>query len=183
MGLGKLLGACGIATLLVFPMILIAIQLSPWFSWFDNALSDLGVSGVAATIFNSSLIAGGVLASVFSLGVKAVIPGRLSYVGAMLFMLASLSLIGIGVFPETAGRIHFYFSVAFFVFLALSMLVNGVSLFFTSRKLGLFTLLLGAVSAVVWLFPHRGVAIPEFIAALSGSTWSAVLGFRMLKYV
>jgi hypothetical membrane protein len=179
--LRKLMGACGIATLLAFPMILLAIQLSPWFSWFDNALSDLGVTGLAATIYNAGLIAGGIFSFIFSLGIGKVMPRRLGYLGVGLLMLAALSLIGVGAFPETAGRIHRYLSLSFFTLLALSLLINGVTFLSASRKLGSFTILLGVVSAVVWLFPHRGEAIPEFISALSGSVWSAVFGLRMLR--
>jgi len=154
----KLMGACGIATLLIFPMILTAIQLSPWFSWFEDALSDLGVSGTTATIFNSSLIIGGLWAFVFSLGVRSIIPDRLGYVGDLLFKLAALSLMGVGLFPETTGQIHFYFSVAFFLLLGLSLLANAISLLLaSSKKLGWFTILLAVVSGVVWLFPHRGM--------------------------
>jgi len=177
----KLTGICGMATLLVFPMVLIAIQLSPWFSWSNNALSDLGVSGPAATIFNSSLIVGGTLSFIFSLGVRKVLPSKFGWLGVILFAVASLSLIGIGVFPETAGRIHTYFSTAFFALLGLSLLANGSALLLSSRKLGSFTILLGVVSGVVWLFPHRGVAIPEFISALGGSIWSAVMGAKLLR--
>jgi hypothetical membrane protein len=90
-------------------------------------------------------------------------------------------LCAIGIFPETAGDIHFYVSVAFFVLLPMSLFLNGVAMMQESseRKTGLFTITAGIVAATVWMLQWSAVAIPEIIAALAAFVWSIVLGIRM----
>ena len=66
----KLSGLCGIiGPTAAILMIFLAVSRAPWFSWTDNALSDLGVSEVAY-LFNSAVIFAGVLNFFFALGVK-----------------------------------------------------------------------------------------------------------------
>jgi len=156
----RVAGLCGVITpLIVITLIALAISHSPWFSWTENALSDLGVQGIAAVLFNSGLIIGGILTGI--------------YVAA---------LCAIGIFPETAGDIHFYVSVAFFTLFPVSVFFIGASMMRVSseRRLGLFTVLVGVVAAVVWVFPWEAVAIPEIVAGLAASVWSIVFGVRLL---
>ena len=62
----KAAAICGIlGVVVVYPLILLAISYYPNFSWFNNALSDLGVKGISAIIFNASLIIGGALLFIF----------------------------------------------------------------------------------------------------------------------
>jgi len=180
----RLAGVCGvIAPLVALSSIFLAIAYSPWFNWTDNALSDLGV-GTAAFLFNSGLIVGGLLGLVFSLGMVQVLRKRvLGLAGAFMLVLAAVSLVGVGVFPETAGRIHFYVSVAFFAFGPSSLLLVGIALARESswRKLGVFSVLTGAFAVAVWAvpYPYRGVAVPEMLASLSTSLWFIILGVKL----
>jgi len=67
----RLAGFCGLTNpVIVFMLIALSISYSPWFSWTENALSDLGVHGIAAILFNSGLIIGGVLAITFAIGLR-----------------------------------------------------------------------------------------------------------------
>jgi hypothetical membrane protein len=65
---GRIFGLIGI----LIPIILIififsAITMAPWFSWTDNAISDLGESGVpSATFFNYGIIITGFLLLIFT---------------------------------------------------------------------------------------------------------------------
>ena len=53
----RISGLCGIAApIFGFSSIFIAIHYSPWFRWAENALSDLGVEGFSAAVFNSGLV-------------------------------------------------------------------------------------------------------------------------------
>ncbi len=180
----RVAGLCGVITpILVLTLIALAISYSPWFSWTENALSDLGVQGIAAVLFNSSLIIGGVLMSIFAVGLREVLRSRtLEHAGTLILILDAAVLCAIGVFPETAGRIHFYVSVAFFTLFPMSMFLIGASMtrFSSEKKLGLFTVLIGAAAAVVWAFPWEAVAIPEIVAGLALSVWSIVFGARLL---
>lgn len=176
-------GLCGVLTpIIVLTSILFAIFYSPWFSWTANALSDLGVQGTAAILFNSSLVVGGVLTIIFAIGLREILLNKtLGWIGTLIFILDAAILCAIGLFPETAGDIHLYVSVAFFVLLPISLFLIGVAMMQepSERKLGLFTVMAGIVTATVWALPWRAVAIPEIIAVLAASVWSIVLGIRL----
>ncbi len=183
-------GVCGVITpLLVLTLIAIAITYSPWFSWTENALSDLGVpyknATIPATLFNSSLIIGGFLTLIFTVGLLEVLPRRISTrTGAYIFASTAFAMSAIGIFPENTGRLHLYVSIAFFTLLAISLLVMGIAVFLdgdTRWKLGLPILLAGMIAGGVWVLPWKSAAIPEMTSALSASTISLILGIRMLK--
>jgi hypothetical membrane protein len=180
----KLAGLCGvIGPIISLLLIAIAIAYSPWFNWFKNALSDLGV-GEAALIFNSGLIIGGVLTTMLAVGLIQIFKKQvLGFLGSFTLVLSSISLLAIGLFAESAGRIHFYVSVSFFVLLVISLFLIGAEFLLESsqRYLGVFSILASVVAGVAWAIPHEGVAVPEIIASLSGSAWSIVLGVKILQ--
>ncbi len=161
--------------------ILIAITVSPWFSWVSNALSDLGVSP-AALIFNQGLILSGVFAFIFALShfktVEKSIGGR---VGTGFLVLASVSLIGIGVFTEDYSPHHFIFSVLFFVFVLFAFLSYGAGCLFEIkwRWLGVYCIVFGVIGIIAWALPvWDGVAIPEAITAFPAAFFITVLGLK-----
>lgn len=171
-----------------FTFIFLAIVCSPQFSWTENALSDLGVQeGVTPILFNCGLIIVGILALVFVSGLFVSQKMILGRIGAFIFVLAALALMAIGVFPENVKLTHYYASVGFFVFFPISILVLSATFLLEAKvKLGLFTFLFAAVAVVVWVIHWTipfgsGVAIPEALSAVSASTCSIVLGFKMLK--
>jgi len=163
--------------------IAVAIAYTPEFNWFTWALSDLGVHQ-AASIFNSGLIVGGVLTTIFAIGLMQILRKQvLGFLGTFTLILSTISLCAIGVFPESAGRIHLYFSISFFALLAISILIIGAALIWkaSQRYLGLLSILTVIVAVVaVATVPHEGAAIPEIIAALAASVWSIVFGIKLL---
>jgi len=176
---------CGMITPIIsLSFITVAIAYTPQFNWFTWALSDLGVHQ-AAFIFNSGLIIGGILATMFAVGLMQILRKKiLGFLGTFTLVLSSINLCAVGVFPESAGRIHFYVSLAFFVLLAISLLFIGASLIRESsqRYLGLFTILTVVAGSVAALaVPHEGMAIPEMIGALAGSVWAVVLSVTFLE--
>jgi hypothetical membrane protein len=185
----KISGVCGIlAPIVAFTFILLAILNSPHFSWTGNALSDLGVQeGVTATLFNSGLMIAGILLLVFVLGLFVLQKTMLGRIGVFISVLAALALVAIGTFPESVEPTHYYVSVAFFLFLLVSMLVIGATFLLTARvELGFFTFLAAIVAALVWIMQWTigfgsDVAIPETLSALSALIWLMVLGFKMLR--
>ncbi|TES83485.1 MAG: DUF998 domain-containing protein [Hadesarchaea archaeon] len=177
----RVAGLCGvIVPVVAFSCIFIAISLSPWFSWTANALSDLGV-GEAAWVFNSGLMASGILMMIFAAGLLVAFGGRaLRRVGAVFLFFDAVALFGIGVFSEAAGDIHSYFSVAFFVLLPLSLFLLGAGAVMAgSKKFGSFTIVDGILAALPWAFGWDGVAIPEAISALVASIWIVAEGARL----
>ena len=182
----KISGISGIiAPPIAFTLILLAIAYSPNFSWTENALSDLGVQeGATAVLFNTGLIITGVLAILFATGLFTFLQENiLGRIGASVFVLDAFALTAIGVFPENVEPIHFYASVTFFALFPISMFLLAAAFLRTPKmKLGFFTFIAAVVAAIVWTIPFgKGVAIPETLSVLSASTWSIVLGFKMLK--
>ena len=182
----KLFGYFGIlAPILGFIMIFIAISTAPWFSWTGNALSDLGVEGLTAVLFNSGLAMTSAVMITFSLGLYELTKGsRVGTLSFILMLAASTWLLGIGRFPETTGRIHYYFSVAFFVTLPLALAAFTLHVLKTGPKwLIKLTAVCGITAVVVWTPHWSAVAIPEALSALAVGTWSAATGAWMIRTV
>ena len=180
----RIAGFFGIAApLMGFTMIILAINASPWFSWTGNALSDLGVSGLGSAIFNSGLPMTGAMLMIFSLGLFELTEGCwVGRVGSVLFVAGALLLCGIGAFPETAGRVHYYISVAFFVSLPLSLFVLGAFMVgHGMRGFGVLSFTAGAFAAGVWSLQWSSVAIPEALSSLAVGVWSSSLGLWMMR--
>lgn len=186
----KVAGICGLAAPIVaFGCILAAIASYAPFNWFTNALSDLGVqAGVTAPIFNFGLIISGFLFLVFTVGLFQLVSKQfVGKAGALLLGLACVSLVCIGVFNESFKPIHFYVSVAFFVFLPISLLVHVVYFWLAGqRKMSGFTLVIGLAAAAPWVLQYAvhyvsNVAVPEFVSGFAGALWTAALSVKMLK--
>lgn len=179
-----------LAPIVAFTCILTAIASYPTFSWTHNALSDLGVvSGVTGPLFNFGLYTGGLLALNFAVfGLYAYFgKSRVGKVGALVFAATASALICIGIFNESFGRLHFLFSVAFFVLLPISSFILTVA-FAVGRqlKMALLTIVIGAAAATPWILYFTvhfvpGEAIPESISSLAGSIWVIIVGYKILK--
>lgn len=181
-------GFCGILSpFLAFLFIFLSVSFFQGFDFGRNALSDLAgwnASFLSALFFNLGLIISGFLTLVFAFGLGKILPsGFLGVLGLYIFVLDAVALCLIGVFPETAGKIHFYVSVAFFAFFPVALFLIGLQMLLSGwTGLGVFTFIDGTASAVVWLFPFEGLAVPETLAALTASFWSFVLGVEMLTH-
>lgn len=182
----KIAGACGIASpIITLALITTAIILYPPFDWTTNALSDLGVQESSALIFNSSLIVGGILSLLFTFGLKQFLWKHwLGKIGVLIFAVATINMVAIGVFSENFGYLHYYVSVMFFMSLPASQFFMAAALArgLSEKALGTFTLVAGLIALLVWVFPWRSAAIPEIIAALAAAMWSIVLGVRLLRH-
>ena len=102
--------------------ITLSIAFSPWFSFLENALSDLGYSmksGVAP-IFNFGLCTGGILLIIFGIMCVARVANKLL---GLILALSGYFLILIAVFDEVYGQLHYIVSLLFFLSLALETLM------------------------------------------------------------
>jgi hypothetical membrane protein len=180
-----------ISPILTFTLISLAIsQASSWFSWTENALSDLGVHEESAALFNSGLIIGGILNTIFAFNVIRYYGNQtVGRDGAFFLLLAGIFLASIGVFPENSpNNVHYIVSLAFFAALPLSLLIQSTALMQTpaNRKLGAFTLIIALTTIIPWaiwfpLRPYKDVAIPELVSALAAATWSMTMGMSLLQ--
>jgi len=177
----KIAGICGILIpIVVLLCIGLAMSHSPWFRFTKHAFSDLGVEGISAIFFNSGMILGGILALVFSLGLIKILKNK---TGGYILSLSSLALIGIGIFPETVYTLHFIVSAAFFVLLAISFLIIGLTIKRnqSERTMGILATLFAiiAICSTVLLIPWAGIAIPETVSCLPAFIWCMVYGVKM----
>lgn len=154
-----------------------AVSLAPWFSVYENALSDLGRSGrPSAPVFNGALIASGVLGVGFIAKLWRRSAPRVERLGIVLFGGATAFVVLVGMFP-TPHPYHFPVAVGFYVSLTFALFVYGTADALAGTvKIGLTTIWLGIVhttSWVVWwvLMGDRGIARPEAIGAGVVAVW------------
>ncbi len=177
-----------IAPIVTFACISGAILSWSEFNWVNNALSDLGVqAGITAPLFNTGLVVGAILFLGFALGLFSFSKHIVGKAASMLFVLACISLIAIGIFNEHFSPTHYIVSVMLFVFLPLSLLTFTADFWLEGkRKLSVFTLVLALIAAAVWVLQLTvnyvpRVAIPEAISGVAGAMWVWVLSYYMLK--
>ena len=185
----RITGFFGILSpLLTFLLIFFAINSYDSFSWELNALSDLGViSGVTSYLFNFGLIIGGFLCLFFAIGLFFVFNNKkFGRISVFFFFLSYCFLIAIGLFPENVKPIHYLVSVAFFLFLPISLILVSSSFYFDNKlSWALFSILIAVITAIPWILNFstdlfKAVAIPETISGLAVSVWVIIMGLKIL---
>lgn len=163
-----------VAALAAYPFILASIALSPWFNFYNNALSDLGntvSNGQVGYVYNVGLVVAGVLIISFAVVLSREAPDRRVLIWTVPLVISSLDLAMVGVFSENAGRIHGVVSEIFFLMIVVTMLAYSyVSWPLGSPRIGAVALSFGIFSALIWYlsWPWSGIAIQE--SATSGMT-------------
>ncbi len=142
-------------------LIFVAAAVSHWFSFWDNALSDLGrMDRSSAPLFNLGLgVSGYTLSSVIA--VK-----HLRRVARIILFVTGLFLVLVGVYNESYGALHFVVSVLFFIGLMTYLFYTGIIDKSYSR------ILVATSHIIVWtihfaLHYPPGIALPELYAVLS----------------
>ena len=180
------------AVVVAYFLIAAAIAISPWFNWFNNALSDLGNSSAprnitsgADWVFNSGLIVAGVLTALFSVELSRDAKFSWKYLTwTVPLIVASVDLALIGVFNESFGNIHLIVSVIFFFFTALTVfLYSYVSFPMGTPRTGAVALVFGILCASVWVvrWPWSGVAIQEAVTSASSAAIVILVAIRIIK--
>jgi hypothetical membrane protein len=180
----RLAGLSGLITpVLTLTLIFVSIALSPWFSWHDNALSDMGVSATS-NLFNGALLIGGLLYFAFAIGFLRWqgLRSKLAKVAAVALIAGAIGLLSIGIFTESAGRIHYYVSALYFVATPLAYVLFGIDwLRHGNKLLGLLTIAAGITAfLMITAVPHKRIAVPEILAALTMGMWTFALGVKLL---
>jgi hypothetical membrane protein len=188
-----------LAPIIALSCIGISIALSPWFSWTENWLSDLGgypggepvwsSQGASSVIFNLGLVVAGILGMVFAIGVMAsgMMTTGSGRMGARFLLLDSVALIGVGVFPLTIIALHEIFAVTFFLLALVSFLLIGIGFLRASQKrMGWFTiglLAFGMISIPLFMMdrPWGNNAIAEIIPVISVSVFLIVFGLKLFR--
>jgi hypothetical membrane protein len=166
------------AVVVAIGCILLATMVSPTFVWANDALSDMGVDPTTAWLFNGGLIAGMLVGLPYAWALGTEVTDRLSYLRAATFLLAIVSMGGVGLFPSN-DPLHFPMAAGFYVFATLTLLVDGVARLRT--RSGKLALLGGIVVPAawpvwaLWLDLGPGIAVPEFVGAVVFSLWVLTL--------
>ena len=175
MKLHRILGIAGAVTAYLF--ITICIGVSPWFNFYNNALSDLGNSAThdaTSWIFNTGLILSGLLEASFAILVLAKNLSWKYVVWTIPLIIASIDLAMLGFFPENTGGIHLAVSIIFFAFIEITMLIYSYASWpLGSPVIGAVALIMGIASAIIWFakWPWSGVAIQETVTSFAATFW------------
>jgi hypothetical membrane protein len=188
MKLIRIAGLSGIiSSILPLIMIFASTVLEKTFSWNKDALSDIGVSSLG-WLFNSALIAGGLLILLFAVGLKMYIgKTRWLKVGVFLIIVSSVSLALVGVFTENYSIIHGLVALGYLLLAPLGLICIGWGE--KNSEFGKISLLLG-ITALLVIFGlpiitfvanlQIGFAIPEFIESLMVSIWTFWVSLKLL---
>ena len=198
--LSMLAGMCGILLpVVVFIFISLSLYYSPWFSWYENWLSELaGIAGespiwaaygLSSLLFNLGIILAGILGFIYAIVVRRIriLDSHLGRIGTLFLIVDMLALCAVGIFPLTTGLSHEISSLAFFILIPFSLIPIGISL----QKIpdiifGGLIVFLGYLSLFSFpLFfipqPWGSNAIIEMIPIFSISAFSIILGIGLLK--
>jgi len=181
-------------------MVLLSIYFSPWFSWQENALSDLGVEQAGGTqiaiyLFNIGMIIAGSLIALFVVLTRSILASnRRNKIAYAILFIGGINLALVGIFTENFPMVHRTVALMYFVTTPISLMIIGSGKIASDRTFGLFSIGAGAVALVVILglvfstlgistgeiYPE-GAAIPEFIEAVILGMWIGIAGIRIFK--
>jgi hypothetical membrane protein len=154
--------------------ILLATVVSDTFAWTDSALSDLGVATGTALLFNSGLLAGGVLALPYSYALWVAGRGLLGRLTAVAFAVAATTMGLVGVFVS-GHPLHLPVALSFYLLVSVTLVLDGLARRVTRE--GRVAALLGVahfLGWVVWVGGVRfgtGLAVPETVGAVVFAAW------------
>ncbi len=184
------------APLIALATIAVSILLAPGFDWIINALSDLGnytvfflspYKLVSAIIFNSGLIVTGILMMLYAVWFLKWTKDVPTKIGVIPLLISLAFLIGIGVFSENFGELHYWVSVGFFLSFPFSMWIIGIGWlrFSNLRWFSVVSIILPFLSVVMWADYMNGTspwqqAVPEIVTAFSAIVWLWII--NLMQY-
>ena len=153
-----------VGPLVAYISIGVSIMLSPWFSWENNALSDLGhaVKSEVASIFNLGLLLAGFLIMVYAV---TVFRKHAKY--SSICLLTSAFLIQLlATFDEVYGFLHYALSVPHFILLSITSIVYAIE---KKSSLAIITFIIGLGSWILYGMKiySAGVAVPETVSSVA----------------
>jgi len=163
----------------------VAILLTPGYDMAGQFLSELGVGGLAAHIFNLGLIITGISFTLFFLSVRAPLDEtKVGLIGRILGVDSSVALIGVGAFPLTQPMLHIIFAFAFFALTGASILLLSIYLFLKLQFKILSLVGLGVVIIdIIFGFACCGQLGPimQKITVLGFGAWIMILNLAILR--
>ena len=149
--------------LLVYVSIFLSLLISPWFSWENNMLSDLGHAGTSnpAPIFNLGLSLAGFFMMIYALTVFKKHAKYSSYC----LLVSTFFVQLLAAFNEAYGSLHYVVAVPHFVMLSITSIV------YTIEKRSAVALITFSIAMFSWLLYtlnifNIGIAVPETVSKL-----------------
>jgi len=180
----KFSGICGIILPILFIMTMIVSLLSaPWFSWTENAISDMGRPEHGLQFFNYSLIALGVLLLFFTFGLYFSL-NKIRF-GPTVLAISSIYFIVFGIYPLPDPS-HIDFSGLFFIAFPLGFFILGLHLYKQKLKflkdMGIFAFIIAiiAICQPIYLIFYPGIAVPEILILIPGFFWCMRYSIHMI---
>jgi hypothetical membrane protein len=163
--------------------IALAAALSPWFSPFRHALSNLGQTpNPAAPLFNLGLLLAGALGAGFVVAVWSGTDDGIRQAALVVLFPAMVFLGLVGAFP-LPGLLHFVVAPLFFLFMTLGVALWGAGDWAVGRRERGGALVVAAtlhlVSWVWWLlygWTAPGIAVPELVGSGALAAWALWVG-------
>lgn len=166
------------------------VFISPWFSWYTNALSDLGVHPYSF-LFNGGLLVEAGANLIFAIALR-----KMNYAtGAVSAMLAiaGLSLGLVGIFNEHYSLYHLTFALIYFIVFPIAIVIFSSSRTLKSgysRGVGYFCSIVGLAFILVGILQDfnlfstgLGLGVYEFVEAFLLSVWTVYTGAFYLTAV
>jgi hypothetical membrane protein len=154
----------------------ISIVLVPWFSWENNALSDLGhsVYSDVAPIFNFGLLFTGFMIILYSI---TSFRNHTKYTSYFLTF-TGLSLQLVATFDEVYGWLHTQVSIVFFA------MIGFVSIAYFIEKRSVIALVAFVLSSIGWItyglkMYSAGIAVPETISVMAVAAWIMLSAYKI----
>ncbi len=160
--------------------IIIAEAYYSGYSTSENYISDLGV-GSSALIFNSSVFLLGVTLVAGAYFIQRAFDSRPL---SVLLTITGIGAMGVGLFSETAGAVHYVFSLIIFLFGGLSAIMSYKLL---KPPLSYASVLLGALSLVALAlfgsgtYVGLGVGGMERVIAYPTLLWAVGFGGHLMS--
>ncbi|MEM2111830.1 MAG: DUF998 domain-containing protein [Candidatus Bathyarchaeia archaeon] len=165
-----------IAPLTAYIFVGTAVTLSPWFSWQENALSDLGhaINSNVAAIFNFGLLLTGFLIGIYSVTAFR----KYAKYSSVFLLISAFSLQLVATFNETYCFVHFAVSMVFFILIGTTLIVYSIE---KRSFVSITAFIIGIGSWILyWANPYSaGIAVPEAISSLSAASWVIFSAFKI----
>ena len=182
--ISRIAGICGILLTVVSLTTILVSSIMFQLDWYQNVLSQIGAGDdLTAKIFNYGLIIAGILGIVFAYGLFKVVDYAISKIGCILFLVASISVIGIGIFDMRYGGLHDLIALLFFGISPISIGVIGAGFIVKRRiKIGIATIIPAVVSGLFAIVTYVSlIAINEFIPVVSIAIWVFVISIKLIQ--
>jgi hypothetical membrane protein len=159
---------------------------NPLYDWLSN-LGNINFNPVGAAFFNWGCIITGLILIPFFMGLYRWRPEPkycqvLLFIGIILGIFASISLIGVGIFPETHIKQHILAATGVFGSLFIIIILLSISLFKHPKFIhlvaywGILSILIDISFKIIMFLPQYKDALTDFnpTVPLPGLEWAAV---------